>query len=459
MSTARLSELRLRAFKSFRDVTLPLGPVTVLIGRNSSGKSNALDGLETLARLATGQSLADALDGRRREAGAVRGGSAGLPPHGSSTFALGCTVELGEDRYRYDVEVQVSPYLMVQRETLTGPGASTAPETLFEAHRATETGLVTEGSDSIREARAPGLRVAVGSSDQAGRPSLVLRDDRVALTQIATALAGTTLAERRVLQGAETVLTALRGVFHLDPVPHLMRGYVPERDSQLRRTAENLSAALQRLGKQEPTTLSTIEQHLRGVVDEGVQQISFASSELGDVMMVLDEQRGGALERTPAREMSDGLLRFTAVAAALLSSRHLDIEETLPRTGSHDATDGAVQIVIEELENGLHPSQASRVLDLVRDAAQEQTRVLVTTHSPALLDAAEGILNDSIYLCHRDLASGHSQITALRELPGYARALAERTLGSAVATDALLADDTEQDHHEFKQLLGLAAHG
>ncbi|MDO5285293.1 MAG: AAA family ATPase [Actinomycetia bacterium] len=457
MSTARLSELRLRAFKSFRDVTLPLGPVTVLIGRNSSGKSNALDGLETLARLATGQSLADALDGRRREAGAVRGGSAGLPPHGSSTFALGCTVELGEDRYRYDVEVQVSPYPMILHETFTAQGVSSALETLFEAHLVRQPAfLVPEENDpspSLQEVWTPELWGTV--SDHRGAEPLEFRIDRLALTQLTTALAGTTQAERRVLRGAETVLTALRGVFHLDPVPHLMRGYVPERDSQLRRTAENLSAALQRLGKQEPTTLSTIEQHLRGVVDEGVQQISFASSELGDVMMVLDEQRGGALERTPAREMSDGLLRFTAVAAALLSSRHLDIEETLPRTGSHDATDGAVQIVIEELENGLHPSQASRVLDLVRDAAQDQTRVLVTTHSPALLDAAEGILNDSILLCHRDLTSGHSQITALRKLPGYARALAERTLGSAVATDALLADDTEQDHHEFKQLLGL----
>ncbi len=449
MSTARLSELRLRAFKSFRDVTLPLGPVTVLIGRNSSGKSNALDGLETLARLASGQDLADALDGRRREAGAVRGGSAGLPPHGSTSFHLGCTVEVADGiyadfpPYTYDVKVQVTPYLRIVRETLTGRGVSKKmpppSKTLFDASGTA----------------APGLMVEVHNGKRGVNPSIPLRDDRPVLTQITTALTGTTLAERRVLQGAETVLTALRGVFHLDPVPHLMRGYVPERDSQLRRTAENLSAALQRLGKQEPTTLSTIEQHLRGVVDEGVQQISFASSELGDVMMVLDEQRGGALERTPAREMSDGLLRFTAVAAALLSSRHLDIEETLPRTGSHDATDGAVQIVIEELENGLHPSQASRVLDLVRDAAADQTRVLVTTHSPALLDAAEGILNDSIYLCHRDLASGHSQITALRELPGYARALAERTLGSAVATDALLADDTEQDHHEFKQLLGL----
>ncbi|MDO5094342.1 MAG: AAA family ATPase [Propionibacteriaceae bacterium] len=106
MNDARLGELRLRAFKSYRDTVLPLRDVTVLIGRNRSGKSNALDGLEVLARLAGGENL-DALDGRRREGGMIRSGSGGLPPHGSDRFELGCTAEVGEDRYRYDVEVQV----------------------------------------------------------------------------------------------------------------------------------------------------------------------------------------------------------------------------------------------------------------------------------------------------------------------------------------------------------------
>ncbi|MGH3694547.1 MAG: AAA family ATPase [Pseudonocardiaceae bacterium] len=37
------------AFKSFQDVVLPLAPLTVLIGRNGAGKSNALDALEVLS--------------------------------------------------------------------------------------------------------------------------------------------------------------------------------------------------------------------------------------------------------------------------------------------------------------------------------------------------------------------------------------------------------------------------
>ena len=62
MSYAHLTELRLTAFKSFRDQVLPIDPTTVLIGRNGSGKSNALDALDVLARLANAQDIKDALE-------------------------------------------------------------------------------------------------------------------------------------------------------------------------------------------------------------------------------------------------------------------------------------------------------------------------------------------------------------------------------------------------------------
>jgi len=62
-----IEELRLKRFKSFRDATLPLRDLTLLIGRNGSGKSNALDALHVLSRLAEGEDLREAVDGSRRE--------------------------------------------------------------------------------------------------------------------------------------------------------------------------------------------------------------------------------------------------------------------------------------------------------------------------------------------------------------------------------------------------------
>ena len=440
MNYARLGELRLRAFKSYRDAVLPLHDVTVLIGRNSSGKSNALDGLEVLARLAGGEDLSDALDGRRREGGMIRGGSGGLPPHGSDSFALGCTVEVGEDRYCYDVEVQVAPYLRVVGESLQGAVVSV------------KSGKSLEGSlFDARQTDAPGIAVEVHNGKPGRNSPTTYRDDRLVLTQLPGLIAGNNRAEKSVLRGVDAVIGALRGLFHLDPLPYLMRDYVPERDSELRRTAENLSAVLRRLEREDPQALASVVENLRAVADDGVRGISFATSQLGDVMLVLDESRAGRDEQTPAREMSDGLLRFTAVATALLSPQHLDVEASPAGVDER----GAVHMVIEELENGLHPSQARRVLELVRQAASPGASVLLTTHSPALLDAVEGVLNRSVYVTRRSPETGYSTITPLMKLPGYARALAERTLGGAVTADSL-SEEPPQDFSEFEQLLGLA---
>lgn len=43
MSDAQLTELRLPAFKSVRDAVIPINPLTLIVGRNGSGKSNILD--------------------------------------------------------------------------------------------------------------------------------------------------------------------------------------------------------------------------------------------------------------------------------------------------------------------------------------------------------------------------------------------------------------------------------
>jgi predicted ATP-dependent endonuclease of OLD family len=72
---SRPFELRLTKFKTFQGATLRLSDMTVLIGRNSSGKSNALDGLEVLPRLAAGVDIVDALDSRRGDEGPLRGAS------------------------------------------------------------------------------------------------------------------------------------------------------------------------------------------------------------------------------------------------------------------------------------------------------------------------------------------------------------------------------------------------
>lgn len=455
MSAARLTNLRLDSFKSFRGAVLPLGGSTILTGRNSSGKSNALDGLEVLARLATGEDIGDALDGRRREVGAIRGGSSGCPPHGESSFALGCTVDLNGDTYTYWVKIEVAPDLRVVEERLEGP--CTALKSGRRSH-----GPIFQARPT--EALAPGINVEIHNGKRGLNDSTTLRDNRLVLAQIPLTITGKNRAEASVLRGVEAVAGALRGVFHLDPIPHLMREFVPARDAELRRTGQNISAALLSLQKEDPVAFSQVVELIRGIADDRVEDVTFVRSELDDVMLALTESRGhpSQPERTPARLMSDGLLRFAAVATALLSADHgLDLDEQSP-LGSpgtpEDQIRGGVLVVLEELENGLHPSQARRVLDLVRESAEiRHTGVLVTTHSPALLDAAEGSLNEDVVVCHRDPGTGFSALTRLVDLPAYAAALAQSSLGDAITAGRLTGEvEAPVDTSEFERLLGIS---
>ena len=68
-----ITELRLENWKSYKNASLYIDALSVLIGTNASGKSNALDALLWLNRIALGSNLTSALNGDGAQA-PVRGG-------------------------------------------------------------------------------------------------------------------------------------------------------------------------------------------------------------------------------------------------------------------------------------------------------------------------------------------------------------------------------------------------
>ncbi len=97
------------------------------------------------------------------------------------------------------------------------------------------------------------------------------------------------------------------------------------------------------------------------------------------VIELLWETRQGSF---PAKSLSDGMLRFLGLAVLLL----------LP--------DPPSLITIDEPEIGLHPSLISLLAELLKQAS-ERTQIIVTTHSPLLLNA-EAITLEDIVLVERD---------------------------------------------------------
>jgi len=413
-----IEAIRLGSFKSFRDATLPLSPLTLVVGRNGSGKSNALDGLWVLARLAQGEDIRDALDGGR-EGPAVRGGAAGCAPLGESSFSLGCTVRTGDSTVDLDVRVQTEPYVQVVYERL--------------AHDGDEL-VVTDdpGADSSD------IQARWTNAKRGRNPTVVFRASRLLATQMLSRVPATE-AGRRIHLAAAEVLAALRAVFVLDPVPHEMRQYVSRRDMLLHRDARNVSAAAASL-LEDPEARGRLVEALTVLNEQEVADVTTSTSELDDVMLTLRERFAGRDHPVPARVMSDGTLRFLAILVALMQAPTVD---TMPAPLASEDALGQTTVVIEELENGLHASQAAMLVGLIRDeVARRRVRAVATAHSPALLDALTGDEHRSVVVCQRD-PSGRSTLASLVDLPNYWRIAAKGGLGQAAVEDRLRAEEDE----------------
>src|SRR6185436_1668160 len=86
-----IQSVTIENFKSFERATLPLAPLTLLIGANASGKSNAIEAMQLLVWLATGHSPADLLYAVREQELSLRGGFGDLvsPKH---EITLSCAI-------------------------------------------------------------------------------------------------------------------------------------------------------------------------------------------------------------------------------------------------------------------------------------------------------------------------------------------------------------------------------
>ena len=77
-------------------------------------------------------------------------------------------------------------------------------------------------------------------------------------------------------------------------------------------------------------------------------------------------------QRFLANNMSDGTLRALGILVALFQ-------------GNYDPKKRVLLVGIEEPESALHPAAAGVLLDALREAA-DKTQIIITSHSPDLLD-------------------------------------------------------------------------
>ena len=119
-----LSSFTIKNFKSYREATLKLAPLTVLIGANASGKSNAIEGLRLLSWIAEGNRLGSFRYASQDKNRAIRGKVSELGFQGRHAFLLSCdTTELDWNHYSITLAVRDDNELHIADERLTGSGS------------------------------------------------------------------------------------------------------------------------------------------------------------------------------------------------------------------------------------------------------------------------------------------------------------------------------------------------
>lgn len=324
-----LTRVVLRNYKSIGSCDVRLGPLTYLVGANGSGKSNFLDALH-LVRDALAGSLDNALNERGGLA-EVRRRSGGHPTH----FGIRLEFVLPDGRrgrYAFTIGALRDRDYVVQTEECAMGGGSGGPSFRVES------GKVKTTSETTFPAVTP---------------------DRLALVSVSG------LAAFRPVFDA---LTAM-GFYNLNP--KVMRDPQKPQDGRLLKpNGENIASVIGHLQRSSPEAIGIIEEYLQTVVPtvHGVSRKPMGTLETLEFRQEVG--RDTLPWRFPAQNMSDGTLRALGVLTALFQG------------GDGHAPS---LVGVEEPETALHPAASAALREALAKASR-RTQVIVTSHSPELLD-------------------------------------------------------------------------
>ena len=187
------------------------------------------------------------------------------------------------------------------------------------------------------------------------------------------------------------------GFYNLNP-ESIRELQQPDAGELLDRHGSNLASVLGQLKSQNPLIKKRIEEYLSKVVP-GIQKVDNKS--IGPKETLEFFQYIGNNEspwKFLAQNMSDGTLRALGILVALFQA-------------GENSSQRASLVGIEEPEAALHPAAAGILRDSLLDASKK-TQVIVTSHSPDLLDD-DGISDESIVPIVNEF--GESRIAPLDE--------------------------------------------
>jgi predicted ATPase len=325
-----VQSLRVSGFMSFKDVTWKPGCLNVLIGPNGSGKSNLLRALDLIRASAAGD-LRDSVIGN--------GGFPRLLWAGSA------------EHVRFEIITAAEPSSADQntyRLALAPMPQSASFRVEAESLKLTD----QSGSAFIRE----------GDSLTVGGPVERLPETETYLSLSAPWMDPSIYAFLQQLS-AWAIYQDLR----VDERSEIRRPAVVREEMRISPDGQNLTPVLNTLYK----AGDAIDQGMSAAFPDDYDGLFFRDTEPGRVQLCIRRKHGHRVDS--AADLSDGTLRFLLLLAILVTP------------------DPPPLIAIDEPESGLHPSMLPIIAEFAAMAAT-RTQVILSTHSPQMLDAFGGTL-------------------------------------------------------------------
>lgn len=394
-------------FKSFGATSLEVESLTTIIGSNAGGKTNAIEGMRILSEMSTGRELSIILDGSKNVDSEIRGGSKGCPKIGTDAFTLGCTVDIDEE---YDLEYSIT--------VKVGNRVFVLHEVLYKLSRQGANVVIFQSKDTLDD--RSDIKVEYNNGKKGRNPDLTCNRSVSILSQLSTKMPATTEPYKENLKYINIMKDHLENILFLDPLPSQMRDYSRMNDYGLRPKADNISSVLFELCKIEANKKILLE--AIGMLPENeILNIDFITTSIGDVMLQMQEKYGERSEYVEAKRLSDGTLRCLAVITSLISGKSNSM------------------VVIEEVDNGIHPSRIKGLIRTISELSKEKSiDVIITTHNPALLDALTKEDMLGVVLCYRDQRDGFSSFYSLPDIESLPLLLSKGNLGDLAVHDELV---------------------
>ena len=417
-----ITSIRLKNFKNFADETLRVGPFTLLVGANASGKSNIRDAFRFLAGIGRGYTLTEIFGGKR-EAGwkPIRGAMNEIIRFGQLTFSVEVSGSADKE-WHYSIEVErdeKTGAFNVRKEELR-----VGSVTIYTASR--------EGSSLAIKARGEWSKrdryERTRSSPYSNKPALTDYIEHVGRNREGIGKDGN--IRREQLPGYDDTRdfrSVLADMRFLDLLPERLREPSFPGATVLGDNGENLPTVLEKI-----CSIPERQKILVSWIDEltpmDVKGFEFPRDPSGRVHLTLCEANG---RKVSAYSASDGTLRFLGILAALLS----DTPTEMATTGLY---------FLEEIDTGIHPARQWLLLELIeKQAAKRSIQVVTTTHSPDLLTFVNDSTFEHLSVVCRLEDSQDAIIRPVAELPnaeklrtskgGLGRLLAEGWMETALA--------------------------